>query len=123
MMFQPETISVQECNSIIFMLCPPSWAAHIDITTCRTSGELIKLATDKDEQLQASSINNLTRIIRQELQRQNFQTPSPRRPFRAHFAEPEPDEAKESSELPSLIAGVKDSHKDDVKTTGSFPYP
>jgi hypothetical protein len=38
---------------------PSSWAAHIDVTTCRTAADLIKCAADKDEQLQASSISSI----------------------------------------------------------------
>ena len=43
--------------------CPTSWAAHIDTTLCPTAAELIKVATDKREQLQASNVTDLSRLV------------------------------------------------------------
>jgi hypothetical protein len=48
--------------------CPTTWAAHIDTTLCPTAAELIKIATDKREQLQASNVTNLSKLVRAELQ-------------------------------------------------------
>jgi hypothetical protein len=52
----------------LWLHTPSSWAAHIDITLCDTSAEFIKLAADKDKQLQASSLNNLAKLVRSEMQ-------------------------------------------------------
>ena len=47
---------------------PLSWHAHVDHTLVETTADLIKLASDKEEQLQASSANQIQRLIRVELQ-------------------------------------------------------
>ena len=44
----------------LWLHSPSQWAAHINITQCQTLADLIKLAADQDDQLQASSINNHT---------------------------------------------------------------
>ena len=40
--------------------CPTSWAAHIDTMLCPTAAELIKVATNKRKQLQASNVTDLS---------------------------------------------------------------
>jgi hypothetical protein len=52
--------------------CPTTWAVHIDMTLC-PAAKLIKIATDKREQLQASNVTDLSKLIRAELQRQDQQ--------------------------------------------------
>jgi hypothetical protein len=47
----------------LWLHTPPAWAAHIDVTLCPTSAELIKIAADREDQLLASSVNNLARLI------------------------------------------------------------
>jgi hypothetical protein len=47
---------------------PTVWATHIDVNLCPTAAELIKMVTDKEEQLLASSINNIAKLVRTELQ-------------------------------------------------------
>lgn len=42
---------------------PTSWAAHIDTSLCPTAAELIKVATDKCEQLQASNVTDLSKLV------------------------------------------------------------
>jgi hypothetical protein len=43
---------------------PPTWNAHIDPTLCQTTAELIKLVSDKEEQLQASNTDQIQKLIR-----------------------------------------------------------
>ena len=45
-------------------------AAHIDTMLCLTAAELIKVATDKHEQLQASNVTDLSQLVWAEMQRQ-----------------------------------------------------
>jgi hypothetical protein len=52
----------------LWLHTPPAWATHIDVTLCPMSAELIKMATDREDQLLVSSVNNLTRLICAELQ-------------------------------------------------------
>jgi hypothetical protein len=47
----------------LWLHTPPAWAAHIDVTLCPTSAELIKMAADREDQLLVSSVNNLARLI------------------------------------------------------------
>jgi hypothetical protein len=51
--------------------CPTSWVAHINTATCPMAAELIKLAMDKKEQLQASNITDLSKLVQAELHRHN----------------------------------------------------
>jgi hypothetical protein len=51
--------------------CPTTWAIHIDTTLCPTGAELIKIATDKCKQLQASNVTDISKLVRAELQQQN----------------------------------------------------
>jgi hypothetical protein len=66
--------STEECAFEVLDLwnhCPATWAAHIDMTLCPTAAELIKIATDKHEQLQASNVTDLLKLVRVELQQQS----------------------------------------------------
>ena len=40
---------------------PLSWHAHVDLMLVETTADLIKLASDKEEQLQASSANQISK--------------------------------------------------------------
>src|SRR5271170_2533070 len=85
---------------------------------CTTSADLIKLAADKDEQLQASSISSITRFIKAEIQRQNAQTAVPRRQFGARVAD---IPKEEEEELSSLVTDAKPLPN--VRAPGNYPYP
>jgi hypothetical protein len=99
---------------------PSQWAMHIDVTQCNTSAELIKLASDCDDQLQASSINNLMRLIQAKMQRQNQQMPNPQRQFAAQIADL--DEEPEN-ELTAFVADTKNIlNKDIIKPPGTYPF-
>ena len=89
--------------------CPTTWAAHIDTTLCPTAAELIKVATDKKEQLQASNVTDLSKLVRAELHKQ-----SQRRFANAQLADIEEEEL----EVDSLTADTKP-----IKAPGSYPYP
>ena len=99
----------------IWLHSPPAWAAHIDIEQCVTSAELIKLATDKDEQLQASgSISQLVRLMRSGALGQGN-----RHVQAAHLAS-----IDEEEEYEGLMADAKKgAAAADVKAPGSFPFP
>ena len=63
----------EECAFKVLNLwthCPTSWATHIDTALCPTAVELIKVATDKHEQLQASNVTDLSWLVRAEMQQQ-----------------------------------------------------
>ena len=97
--------------------CPTSWAAHIDTTLCPMAAELIKVATDKREQLQASNVTDLSRLVRAEMQRQQQ-----RRFANAHLADIE--EEDEDFTLEGLVADAKAvANKSPAKAPGSYPYP
>ena len=89
--------------------CPTTWAAHIDTTLCPTAAELIKVATDKKEQLQASNVTDLSKLVRAELHKQSQQ-----RFANAQLADIEEEEL----EVDSLTTDTKP-----VKASGSYPYP
>ena len=96
--------------------CPTSWATHIDTTLCPTVAELIKVATDKCEQLQASNITDLSWLIQAEMQQQQQ-----RRFANAHLA----DIAEEDEDftLEGLVADAKPvANKGPAKAPGSYPY-
>jgi hypothetical protein len=97
--------------------CPTTWAAHIDTTLCPTAAELIKIATDKREQLQASNVADLSRLVRAEMNKQNQ-----RRFANAQLADIE--EAVEELEFDSLTAETKPSQiKASPRAPGTYPYP
>ena len=82
---------------------------HIDTVQCPTAAELIKIATDKREQLQASNVTDLSKLVRAELHKQ-----SQRRFANVQLANIEEEEL----ELDSLTADTKP-----VKAPGTYPYP
>lgn len=97
--------------------CPSTWAAHIDTTLCPTAAELIKIATDKREQLQASNVTDLSRLVRAELNKQ-----TQRRFANAQLADIE--EANKELEYDSLTAEAKPlASKNAPKAPGAYPYP
>ena len=55
---------------------PTAWAAHADVNLCPTAAELIKTVADKEEQLLASSISNIVRLVRTELQKHRNSFPN-----------------------------------------------
>ena len=57
---------------------PTAWTAHVDVNLCPTAAELIKTVTDKEEQLLASSISNIARLVQTELQKQGNSLPNSR---------------------------------------------
>ena len=107
---EPQLYSFEVAD--IWLHSPPAWSAHIDLELCPTSAELIKLATDKDEQLQASgSISQLVRLMRSGALGQANRT--------VHLASVEEEE-----EYESLTADAKKgSTASDVRAPGSFPFP
>ena len=92
--------------------CPTTWAAHIDTTLCPMAAELIKVAMDKKEQLQASNVTDLSKLVRAELHKQ-----SQRRFANAQLADIA-DIEEEELEVDSLTADTKP-----VKAPGMYPYP
>ena len=97
--------------------CPTSWAAHIDTTLCPTAAELIKVATNKREQLQASNVMDLSQLVRAEMQWQQQ-----RRFANAHLADIEEEE--ENITLEGLIADTKPAaNKGPARAPGAYPYP
>ena len=95
--------------------CPTTWAAHIDTTLCPTAGKLIKVATDKREQLQASNITDLSKLVRAELQRQN----------QRQFANVQlADIEEEELEVDTFNVDTKPSSpRSTAKAPGTYPYP
>ena len=60
----------------LWLHTPTVWNACINIDECPTSTLLIKLATDREEQLLASlatTSNSIVRLVKQEVQRLNAQ--------------------------------------------------
>ena len=110
----------------LWLHTPTPWNACIDIDECPTAASLIKLATDREEQLLASSTNshsNVARMICQEMQRLNAQNQGARRQFPSHLTdvEEEPDSLKE---VPSLVADTRmPTDKNIHKAPGNYPYP
>ena len=64
---------------------PLSWHVHVDHTLVETTADLIKLASDKEEQLQANSADQIQRLVRAELQR--AQAGRSRRPYMTQLAD------------------------------------
>ena len=96
--------------------CLTSWAVHIDTTLCPTAAELIKVATDKHEQLQASNITDLSRLVRAEMQRQQH-----RRFANAQLAD---IEEEEDFATESFVADAKPAASPaPAKAPGTYPYP
>ena len=101
----------------LWMHCPTTWAAHIDTSLCSTAAELIKVATDKREQLQASNVTNLSRLVRAEMHRHNQW-----RFANAQLADIE--EAIEEPEFDSLTVETKSPSSNGApKAPGAYPYP
>ena len=53
----------------LWMHCPTTWAAHIDTSLCPTAAELIKVAMDKCEQLQASNVADLSKAVHKSIRK------------------------------------------------------
>ena len=90
----------------LWLHTPTAWNACINIEDCPTAASLIKLATDREEQLLASSSNshsNIARMVHQEMQKLNVQSQGARRQLPSHLADVE-EEPEPSKELPSLVA-------------------
>jgi hypothetical protein len=95
--------------------CRTPWAAHIDTTLCPTAAELIKIATNKHKQLQASNVTDLSKLVRAELQQQN------QRQFaKAQLADIEEEEL----EVDTLNVDVKPTTSKNVtRAPGTYLYP
>ena len=103
---------------------PPSWHVHVDHTLVETTADLIKLASDKEEQLQARSADQIQRLIHVELQR--VQAGGSCRPYVTQLADVSKGEENEAvlSETLVLVAEPKTKPaKDSVKSPGNYPYP
>jgi hypothetical protein len=99
----------------LWLHSPSAWSAHVDIEKCPTAADLIKLVTDKDEQLQASS--NISRMAGLMCNGFHFQGNKPG--LGAHVADAEQEE-----ELFGLTAEPKNgAGKDNLKAPGKFPFP
>ena len=109
----------------LWLHTPTAWNACINIDDCPTSAALIKLATDREEQLLASSATTSTsvaRLVRQEVQRLSAQHQGQRRQFASHLAAV--DEEKELQEAPGLAIDAKSpADKNIHKAPGKYPYP
>jgi hypothetical protein len=107
----------------LWLHTPPAWAAHIDITLCPTSAELIKMAANRENQLLASSIHNLTKLIRAELQRQSWLMPNARKQFGVQLADVAEEDEVEAG-LPSLMVDAKTSAaKEGARAPGKYLFP
>jgi hypothetical protein len=91
----------------LWLHTPPAWAAHINVTLCPTSAELIKMAADREDQLLASSVNNLARLIRAELQQQSSQVQGARRQIGAQLANVVEEEEETEAGFSSLTVEAK----------------
>ena len=103
---------------------PPSWHTHVDHTLVETTADLIKLASDKEEQLQASSADQIQRLIRAELQW--VQAGGSCRPYATQLADISKGEENRAalSETPVLAVEPKAKPaKDSVKIVKGSPSP
>src|SRR6266849_9356436 len=109
----------------LWLHTPTAWNACINIDECPTSATLIKLATDREEQLLASlatTSNSVARLVRQEVQRLNAQNTGSRRQFSSHLADIEEDYPP--AETPTLSVESKSSGDKNLhKAPGKYPYP
>ena len=111
--------------SDLWLHTPTAWNACINIDDCPTSAVLIKLATDREEQLLASSAtssNSIAKLVRQEVQRISAQSQGPRRQFPSHLA------TMEEEEEPQEVSGLAIESKGPAdrnlhKAPGKYPYP
>ena len=102
-------------------LCP---GMHMLITLVETTADLIKLASDKEEQLQASSADQIQRLVHMELQQ--AQAGRLCRPYTMQLADISEGEENVAvhSETPVLVAEPKAKQaKDSIKSPGNYPYP
>ena len=120
----PETSALEVSD--LWLHTPTAWNACINIDYCPTAATLIKLATDREEQLLASSTNshsNIARMIRQEMQRHNAQTQGARRQFASHLAAVEED-SELHEEVPSMAVDSRTpADKIIHKAPGNYPLP
>ena len=99
---------------------PTAWAAHIDVNLCPTAAELIKTVTDKEEQLLASSISNIARLVRTELQKQGNLLPNARRHVDTHVADAMDDEL----EAEGLVVDSKPAaSKKPIRAAEQYKFP
>ena len=86
---------------------PLSWHVHVDRVLVETTADLIKLASDKEEQLQASSADQIQRLVCVELQR--AQAGRSHRPYAMQLADISEGEenAAVHSETPVLMAELR----------------
>ena len=102
---------------------PLSWHVHVDHTLVETTADLIKLASDKEEQLLASSADQIQRLVCAELQR--AQAGGSCRPYTAQLADISEEEENGAvlSETPVLVAEPKAKPaKDSIRSPGNYPY-
>lgn len=99
---------------------PTAWTAHVDVNLCPTAAELIKTVTDKEEQLLASSISNIARLVRTELQKQGSSLPNARRHVDTHVVDAIDDEL----ETEGLVVDSKPAaSKKPLKAAGQYKFP
>jgi hypothetical protein len=87
--------------------------------------DLIKLATDKEEQLVASSASDITKLIQAELQCQNRKQFGQWRMQDMLIAEAEAlPEEEEETDFPTMTVNTKPkSNQGSIKAPGKHPYP
>ena len=92
--------------------CLTTWAAHINTALCPTAAKLIKVATDKHEQLQASNVTNISKLVRVELQGQT----------QCRFAHVQLADIDEELKVETLNVDAQYS-KNNSKALGTYLYP
>ena len=99
---------------------PTAWTAHANANLCPTAAELIKTITDKEEQLLASLISNIARLVRTELQKQGNSLPNSRRHVDSHVAGTIDNEL----ETEGLVVDSKPAaFKKPLKAAGQYKFP
>ena len=99
---------------------PTTWTAHVDINLCPTAAELIKTIMDKEEQLLASSISNIARLVWAELQKQGNSSHNVHRHVDSHVV----DALDGETEMEGLVADSKPAtSRKPFKAAGQYKFP
>jgi hypothetical protein len=84
------------------------------------------MATDREDQLLVSSINNLAKLIRAKLQQQSSQMQIAHQQVRAQLTNVVEEEEEAEADLPSLAVEVKapvSIAKEGARAPGKYPFP
>jgi hypothetical protein len=103
---------------------PSTWNYHLNPASCSSTAEFIKLVSDLEDELQASGVEQIQKLVQAEVQRHNAQSHNARRAFAVQLVDINEKEEEDGVNTPALAVNYKPKpHQDGSKAPGKYLYP